>query len=209
MKPYHKIHTVFKRDPATKYRTLLVGEYARPEFEYLKSNTWEFTEKVDGTNIRIMSLPSGEVAFNGRTDNAQIPAKLVKRLIELFPPNDKLAEQFPDGACLYGEGHGAGIQKDGGNYSGTQEFVLFDILIGSWWLERRSIEEIAEALGISVVPIIGEGTLSDMHYETACGLTSAWGNFQAEGIVARPKVSLLQRNGERIITKLKVKDFSK
>lgn len=24
------------------------------EFDYLKDNTWIFTEKVDGTNIRIM-----------------------------------------------------------------------------------------------------------------------------------------------------------
>jgi len=31
--------------------------------------------------------------------------------------------------------------------------------------------------------------------------------FQAEGIVARPKVELLSRTGERIITKIKHKDF--
>ena len=48
MKEYHKIKTVFKRDPVTKFKTLLEGEFASPEFEYLKNNEWIFTEKVDG-----------------------------------------------------------------------------------------------------------------------------------------------------------------
>lgn len=207
MKPYHKIQTVFKRE-STKPRKLLMGKYSLPEFKYLKDNIWVFTEKVDGMNIRIMSYPEGTVRFGGKTDNAQLPAKLVERLIELFPVNGKLHEQFPDGVCLYGEGYGAGIQKSGGNYSSTQEFVLFDIRIGNWWLENHSINEVIVATNISeVVPIIGEGTLADAVKLVKGGFESAWGNFEAEGIVARPKVTLLQRNGERIITKLKCKDF--
>ena len=48
---YHKIQTVFKRDPETKFKTLLMGEYSLPEFEYLKNNEWVFTEKIDGTKV--------------------------------------------------------------------------------------------------------------------------------------------------------------
>lgn len=213
MKPYHKIQTVFKRDPETNYKTLLMYQYSLPEFEYLKSNTWIFTEKVDGTNIRVMSLPSGDVEFHGKSDNAQLPAKLVQRLTELFPPNGELCNQFPDGACLYGEGYGAKIQKGGGNYSATQEFVLFDIRVGDWWLKRDVVCNIADILKIRVVPVIEVGTLSDMVLIVKGGFKSLWsnlagkGNFEAEGIVARPKVELFTRNGGRIITKLKCKDF--
>lgn len=39
------------------------------------------------------------------------------------------------------------------------------------------------------------------------GFKSTWGDFQAEGIVARPSVELKNRAGERIITKIKCKDF--
>jgi len=39
------------------------------------------------------------------------------------------------------------------------------------------------------------------------GLVSKWGDFEAEGIVARPAVELKTRAGERIITKLKTRDF--
>ncbi len=208
MKPYPKICTVFKRDPATKHRTLLPGEYALPEFEFLKDNVWTFTEKVDGTNIRVMVGPGGDVTFGGKTDNAQIPARLVKRLGEMFHPlRGRLAGQFPDGGCLYGEGFGAGIQKGGGNYQPTQEFVLFDVLVGGWWLELGNVENVADKLRLGIVPIVGEGTLGAMVDSVRAGFGSYWGDFPAEGIVARPNVTLHRRSGERIIAKLKTKDF--
>ena len=34
-----------------------------------------------------------------------------------------------------------------------------------------------------------------------------WGDFQAEGYVARPSIELHTRGGDRIITKIKCKDF--
>ena len=40
-----------------------------------------------------------------------------------------------------------------------------------------------------------------------CGFDSRWGVFGAEGIVARPICELMNRQGERVITKLKCKDF--
>lgn len=207
MNPYHKIQTVFKRDPVTRYKTFL-DEYTLPEFEYLRNNNWIFTEKVDGTNIRVMSLPDGKVEFSGRTDNAQIPAKLITRLQELFPPNGKLHKQFPDGACLYGEGYGAGIQKGGGNYSVTQEFVLFDVKIGHYWLERDNVLEIADMLEIHWVPLVENGSLADAVRFVRDGFKSVWGDFQAEGIVLRPEVELFDRNEKRIIAKLKCKDYA-
>lgn len=39
------------------------------------------------------------------------------------------------------------------------------------------------------------------------GFMSQWGEFIAEGIVARPKVELQTKAGSRIITKVKYKDF--
>lgn len=206
MKEYHKIVTVFERDPATKFRTLRDGVFALPEFNYLRDNEWTWTEKVDGTNIRV--IWNTEIAFGGKTERAQIPALLVNRLNELFLPLvDKFAEMFKDGACLYGEGYGAKIQKGGGNYLPDQDFVLFDVKIGDWWLQRQDIEDVGERLGLDVVPIIGSGDLSKMVQYAKHGFQSQWGNFLAEGIVARPVTELKLRNGGRVITKIKYKDF--
>ena len=208
MKTYHKIQTVFKRDPETKFKTLLENEYSLPEFEYLKKNKWIFTEKVDGTNIRIM-FQDGKITFGGKTDRAQIPNQLVNRLNEkILPLLDKFIEIFNDAeVCLYGEGYGAKIQKGGGNYRVDQDFVLFDIKIGHWWLKREDIEDIANKLNLDIVPIIGSGSLEELVEYVKTGFNSKWGEFMAEGIVARPENELLARNGNRIITKLKHKDF--
>ena len=40
------------------------------------------------------------------------------------------------------------------------------------------------------------------------GFKSQWGDFMAEGIVARPAQELRTRDGHRIITKIKHKDFA-
>ena len=206
MLEYHKIQTVYKRDPENRYKTLLIGEYALAEFEYLAQNQWVFTEKVDGTNVRVI-WNDGIVSLAGKTDNAQLHPNLVARLYERFPA-EQLGEVFglelP--VCLYGEGYGPKIQS-GGKYRVDQDFVLFDVWIGNWWLERHNVEDVATRLGLDVVPVIGEGTLGDMVDIAAAGFQSQWGGFLAEGIVARPAVELFARNGSRIITKIKHKDF--
>lgn len=214
MNEYHKIQSVFKREPTTKHRNLIFGDYSLPEFEYLKDNIWTFTEKIDGTNIRVM-YDGKHITFGGKTDNADIPIPLLGKLKERFwlSANEAIfARKFvnedltPVSVCLYGEGYGAKIQS-GGNYRIDQDFILFDVNINGWWLQRKDIEDIANALSIDVVPIIGEGTLTDMVNVTREGFNSRWGNFLAEGIVARPKTELKTRGGERIITKVKYKDF--
>lgn len=206
MNEYPKIETIFKRD---ERGNITEDELSLPELEYLKNNLWVFTEKVDGTNIRVM-WDGERVTFGGKTDNAQIPATLVNKLQEFFPV-EKFSSVFPNSfpLCLYGEGYGLRIQ-DGKQYNPTGvDFTLFDVLIKGWWLNRENITDIAKTLGISVVPIIGEGSLLQAVELARQGFQSAWGPFTAEGIVLRPKVELLRRNGERIITKIKHKDFSR
>jgi len=216
---YHKIQSIYKRDPTTKHKTMLFGEYSIPEFAFLKDNEWDFTEKVDGTNIRVYHNPEmggfdangriSPVSFGGRTANAQLPVRLANKLNEMFPW--QLFEEADFGKTdlvLYGEGYGAKIQKGGGNYiPDGVSFVLFDIKIGDWWLQREDVLEIGQKLGLAVVPLIGTGTLDGMVSIVESGLKSIWGDFYAEGIVARPSLELKNRAGHRIITKLKHKDF--
>ena len=207
MNEYHKIQTVYLRDPETKYKTLLEGQFAKPEFEYLKDNVWVYTEKIDGTNIRI-KWEDKKLSIGGKTDKAQIPIFLFDKLNELFT-TELMNNIFPDtDACLYGEGYGAKIQKGGGNYiSDGVNFILFDVKVAHWWLKRGDIETLAKQFGIKVVPIVGEGTLNDLVALVRCGFNSNIGSQIAEGIVARPKIELKDRAGQRVITKLKYKDF--
>lgn len=205
MREYHKIQTIYKRERQKPCR-IIEGAYSTPEIEYLASSMWEFTEKVDGTNIRVM-WDGVSVRFGGKTDAAQIPATLIDVLTKMFLA-EKMRDVFNGPACLYGEGYGAKIQKGGGNYKAEgQDFVLFDVLCGDWWLERDNVIDVATKCGVRVVPVIGRGTLADAVRLARDGFHSKWGTFNAEGIVARPTVTLFNRKGERIITKIKHRDF--
>lgn len=368
MSEYHKIQTIFKRDMAQPRKPLIEGEWTLPEFAYLANNEWEFTEKVDGTNIRVTVAPDGAVEFGGRTDAAQIPAPLIAKLYGYFAPvKAELAAQFPEGAILYGEGYGGKIQGGSKTYGPEQDFVLFDILVSNaaydtikscprhcelinatlndlitlegfvnpaitrtlrnkilsgqttskegrsntleqtegerprntqlggatyeqnlesplknlsacdqyrmayaqsaasqthgkgeqdrpcrspsitattqagsgdcsvtpairrfikrseslsgsmppectckikdWWLGRDAVIGIAKQFGLRVVPTFGNGTLHNAVELARGGFRSEWGDFWAEGIVARPIVELKARSGARIIAKIKHCDF--
>jgi RNA ligase-like protein len=216
MNQYHKIQTVFLRNPDDNFKSLLVGEFAKPEFDYLQNCDWEWEEKVDGTNIRVIIQPpqtrniSNEILFRGKTDGADIPKFLLYDLKDLFFGLDSdLFDAFPEGACFYGEGVGDGIQKGGRNYiPNCTGFCLYDIRVGHWWLKRDAVRSIGRTFGLLTAPVVGVGNLWDMVERVQGGMHSQWGEFEAEGIVARPLVELLDRSGQRVITKLKTRDFT-
>jgi len=213
---YHKIKSIFKRDVDGNF---IDGKYSTSEFEYLKNNRWVGTEKIDGTNTRVI-WDGKNLTFGGKSDKAQIPDILLKKLTELFkvdkfesmfpPPEDGL----PQNIRLYGEGYGSTIQSKMGmkyNPDGV-DFILFDVRIGRWWMNRENIINIANGFGLLVVPILFEGTLLEAVERVAAGeVKSSFPNktfdgFLAEGLVLKPEVELFARNGARVITKVVYKD---
>lgn len=212
MRKYDKIETVFARDiEGTK--KLILHKFRDEAVEYLKDEDWVWTEKVDGTNIRVY-WDGHTVTFGGRTDNAQIPAELVTRLNELFggETNAQLFEQMfgEKEVILFGEGYGRKIQKVGSAYIPDRvDFILFDVLIGDNYQEREWVEKTAAAFGIKVVPIIGIGGLySAIRYIHGHPDSEvAEGRCKMEGLVCRPAIELRDRCGNRIIVKVKWEDF--
>ena len=208
---YHKIQSLYKRDPENKHRTFLLDEYSLPEFEYLKDFEWHATEKVDGTNIRV-GWDNGKLAIGGRTDNAQLPHDLLSAIDDLFDTDVARAyfEQYPD-AVIFGEGYGPGIQKVGKLYREEgKSFVMFDVWTGARWLAAGYVEDVAHSLSLERSPNVFIGTLDEaveMVSQTG-GFESTWNeNLVSEGLVIRPKVELCAADGSRLITKLKCKDF--
>ena len=203
---YPKIDGPFVRDPKGK---VILGQWRLPEFEYLKDNLWSWTEKIDGTNIRI-GWDGEKVEFGGRSADSQMRTDLLIRLQELFPP-----EKFGifDGAkqvVLFGEGYGARIQKGGGNYKPDGvDFILFDVWIDGWWLKDEDMRGIAAKLDIDAVPFVRIWSLDGMltYMQVHREHKSDFGDFGAEGFVGKPLVPLFDRRGNRIVVKLKFKDL--
>jgi len=211
MDKYQKIQTIFLRDPENKYKTLLEGQFAKPEFDYLADLEWIFTEKIHGMNMRVI-WDGSEVIFKGRTDNAQIPNDLLENLKAQFIDSEVFDGIDP--MTLYGEGYGAGIQKGGGNYRPDKGFILFDIKALNGWLPFAEMVEqarsIQETTFLEVAPVILRGTLLEAVEKTRAGFNSLCSAevHTAEGLVGRPPVEMRNRWGERVITKIKHADFS-
>lgn len=210
MQKYPKINSLYKRDLETK--KLIVGDYADDVYDTIRS--WDVKEKIDGTNVRI-SYSNGVVEYGGRTDKAVLPPNLLVYLREKITA-EKLHDCFksPENEAdimLFGEGYGGKIQA-GSYYSENERFALFDVKIGKWWLQYEDIKDIAEALNVSVVPLLGERWLlreiQDYVYRRPPSVL-AEKEHEMEGIVAYPNPMLLDRQGRLIRFKLKCKDYER
>lgn len=213
---YSKIETLWVRDPQT-FR-VREGEFKQPEFAL--PSRWLVTEKIDGMNVQIRLRPDGIVTYGGRAgERSNLPANLVTWLLGNLPQVAVVAA-FDAGveAYLFGEGYGPGIQK-GGHYRPTVSFRLFDVaVIGTdrtWWLNWDGVEDVAKKLGVSTVPVIvrdaplllGVAHVQEERMSTIAELEGGLAGARAEGVVARTDPLLFTRRGDRVMWKLKVKDY--
>lgn len=208
MNTYPKIPSPFTRNEQT--RAWNVGDWSSPEIAVLKDAIWTWTEKLDGTNVRI-GWDGERVRIGGRSDNAQMPVPLVE-WINATLPADKLRAAFKDCtpesmAVIYGEGIGPKIQKSGELY-GPLRVVAFDIRVGRVWCKRETVENLADELGLEVAPLCAVGTINDAIRIVREGQQSyaAHSPREAEGLVGKLEPDLLTRFGERIIVKVKAED---
>lgn len=206
---YPKINTLYNRDDEGK---VIQGVLSRPEFANI--NHWIVQEKVDGTNVRIFWDGYDRVMFFGRTWKAQLPEELQEHLSEKFD-EVLFKNQFDLGTkvVLYGEGYGGNIQKVGGKYSDTPKFIMFDVKVGDWWLDRESVFTLGEEMGIDVVDSYGMLTIERIEQfvkskpKSFLAKNNTGEDLVVEGIVAKPYPLLLFRDGTPVMFKLKVKDF--
>ena len=213
MKEYQKIETVFERDTQTK--KLLFGKFRNPTVKYLASNEWNVTEKIDGTNIRVL-WDGHKFSFGGRTDKAEVPKPLLEKLNSLFNyKQEQIFEQIfgEKEVIIFGEGIGEKIQC--GLYGKEYRFLVFDIMINGKYLRLSDTIHICNQLSLETVPVWNDTmSLTDL-------LTAIWTNDEiqrasselggesgnVEGFVVRPTETIYDNNLDRVIVKLKFRDF--
>ncbi len=221
---FPKIDSIYKRyirgddiPEGSKVNDLIIGEYSKEEYSTLKENDWVWTEKIDGMNCRIICDPEyvnrkGVVSYNvllqGRENNSMFPSGLVERFINWRDAELKnIAEDFPDGAVFYGEGVGPDIQ---GNKYEEFGIIIFDIKVGKWWIKALDVNPIAAKYNLrSPIPFVATIKQVIENVEISPCPTSRYTSFGIEGFVGKPLGGLMDRGGDRIITKIKVKDFTK
>lgn len=200
---YPKINTMFMRDEGNH---VIPGEWAEPEFGYLKDLPWVWKEKVDGTNIRL-HWNGSRMTIGGKEDDAMLPSRLVATLGALADPERWKSITDSDDVTVYGEGYGKGIGP-GGKYRADLAMIVFDVRVGPWWLKDEDVCDVAGKLGLEIVPLFGSfGLEKAWQIVQSDGMRSYWKGAAPEGLVGRPEVPLVNRSGERIITKIKRRDW--
>lgn len=234
MNPYESIETLYirKKDGSNK---LDFTQIRSPEWQSVKQ--WYLTEKVDGTNIRVIIDKQG-ITVKGRSDNAQLPPGLKDSIEMMFDherittyfkgnkPNGELAEDWC--VTFYGEGYGPGIKgsepmqyKPQGAKKG---FRCFDIKWGgldsNHWADIQEWTGICASLDILPVNLIGwlDGDLpidANAAYtmmntylpRSYCAFEDGGTQAHGEGVVARTEHPLFDRWGNRLMWKLTRRDL--
>ena len=210
MTHYHKIETIYNRD-TTGTKKLIPGSWCNETVKFLADVPWEFTEKIDGVNVRIV-WDGHNISFAGRTEKTTLDFPGMREYLETQfggTTNEQIFEQMfgEREVILFGEGYGGCIQAVGSQYSDAISLILFDVMINGNYQSRKTVEEVAEAFACKVVPIVLTGTLQDGVDFVRKHPKSTIGTAYMEGVVGRPAVELQDRCGNRVIVKIKHKDF--
>ena len=87
---------------------------------------------------------------------------------------------------------------------------MFDVMVGSTFLQRENIEEVAKAFNVETVPVALEGTIQQAidYVKTKPNSILTKEVKEMEGVVGVPKARLNDFRGNRVIVKIKVCDFT-
>jgi len=97
---------------------------------------------------------------------------------------------------LFGKGYDRRIQKR--NYNSKPQFILFDVYLPEQdlWLERTSIEDIAQTFNIEAVPIVMRATLQEaVDFVKTKPKSILNSDIDMEDLVCKPAVDILTRVG--------------
>lgn len=220
---YPKKPGPYSRNPETK--KIEPGLWSNPQLQALdQPGLWIWTEKVDGTNIRVM-WDGYKVSFGGRTDRANLPGPLLQYLEDTYG-SDEAEEIFEQQfglqrAVVFGEGYGPGIQK-GGVYRDDVSFIGFDLWVGGqhdqpekpsgYFQDYETGRAImSHALNVPLVPEVD----IEMSITEACGYVGGGHNnsivaglnnkktFECEGLIGVPKIPFYNQYHEQIAVKIK------
>jgi len=170
---YHKIQGVYKRDSKGNF---IIGDYSLDVFKQLENTVWRWTEKIDGTNIRIGIDPGVRqvgaayvldhepiIAFGGHHGKSQIHPPLKDYLDhEILQDAARIQATLTNPVILYGEGYGGKIQSGAVTYGYPRDpsFIVFDIFVpdetnplGGYWLDYDKVVGLSASLGLITVPL--------------------------------------------------------
>lgn len=199
---YHHIEapTVLTRKDGKYAKKRSMTKFSSEEFRLLNKNFWYAKRKYDGTNMRIY-WDGNRAVWNGKT-NKFTPTKEIAECMDNLISEEVFEEVFGrKEVMIFGELMGEGIQ---GNELGIKglKLIVFDIKIGGIWLQPEDILAISENMGLEACDFVGFGSLEQLIQRIHDGFYRGY-----EGIVVEPAGRFRDCKGNRIICKIKNRDY--
>ena len=176
------------------------------EVFYLKDNIWIGSRKCDGTNCRVL-FDGNEVFYNGKTNRANFSNDQKEYIEETF--KEEIFEEYfrKEGksprVVIFGELVGPKIQNGDNNSFKELEFIVFDVLINNVFLDVENIKQIAKYFNLrSSYDLL---TIKGSLYQLQEIVKDK--DFKYEGLVVKPLVELYTKNKNRLILKIKKRDY--
>ena len=215
---YPKIKTLFLRKNPEQGRKSFIRQGAFSSIVFPNIKNYLVTEKIDGKNIRLI-FSKDKAEFKGRTDKAQFNPKEIEYLQNIinrsrrFMQEDFIVGEHNIEVNIFAELFGYNIQKAGHLYSKDHyRLAVFDFaILGDkiYWQPWEKTIEIADKLNLEVVPILDMHNIDQIVRSVSDGFNSQISENRqiAEGIVAKAYPEVFFQNGNRVMFKLKYKDF--
>lgn len=207
---FQKIYAPFGRKNLND-RLVDTSIYSRNWVEtfYVNNIPMLASEKIDGTSVGL-KWDGERISFVGHTEKSQFAPHYLEYLNNRFGTKEFescIEEIFEDKpVTLYGEG----ISKDYNVHYGYPdgEFIFYDVqLANGKFMNRKALGDIAEKLGLKM-PYTECFTIQQaIDFVKQRPMSKLDPSVRMEGLVLRPLIELYTNNDERIICKVKVKDF--
>lgn len=182
--------------------------YCHPLVALLAQTEWNVRRKLNGQNIRIY-WDGNQALWNGKTDDFSCDTDFTNYMNNTFI-EELFEEHFGRDKQVYIFAEKMGPKTQGNELQLDEEqVIIYDVCINGYWLDRHAVECVAEYFKVKTCydymgPNLLNRTwmLTDIIRMVATGKIKDW-----EGIVATPKVECQDREGQRVIVKVKNKDY--
>lgn len=167
------------------------------------------SEKIDGTSVGIV-WDGERISFVGHTDKSQFNPKYLEYLNDTFgtPAFESVIEEIfgEKPVTIYGEGISKAYNQNYGFPDGN--FIMYDIANpNNTFYNREAVKEIAKKLDL-IYPAETLMTIDEaINYVKHKPMSKLDSTVPMEGLVLRPTTELYTNNGDRVICKIKVRDF--
>lgn len=208
--PRHKGYIRYQQ-PREIYRSIWQArglpkdEYESMETYELRNHRWTCREKINGYLIGVV-YDNGNISYQGKRESIVPPPRFTKVIEEtLLKYPLAVKKQLKSGKyVIYLEMYGNKIHHGEDFFGENLYFAVLDVLNvkTGLYMDSMQLNSFCSSLGVKTANIVFHGTLDEVEEYVKSRPKSSYGDFEIEGVIAKPMGNFLRADGSRIMLKV-------